>query len=208
MNKTDLELLERISSSRARSIGVFSNGGFLIGTDGKIALAIGSDEKRGGGPEHVIRALKKLFSAAVPKTASTVDSQTLKEWSGAEPERVECAYCKGTGKCSACGGTGSRSCVCSDCGDEHRDDCDLECGNCAGEGELDPAASPGRLAGVVVDRNRLALLLEAFSGPVEIRAESMHGKVPDSVLVFGPDRRGVLMGLAGEYGGAEEFRIP
>ena len=84
----------------------------------------------------------------------------------------ECDQCKGTGEaehcCQYC--DDSHACVCAFCGGEGT----TACPHC-GDGRDSPAIRPARIAGMLVDRVRLARLLACVDADaVEMRAGDEH----------------------------------
>ncbi len=122
------------------------------------------------------------------------DPARLKEWAGPAlwptyvDESRECDDCNGKGRCSHC---------------------DQECQHCDGEGRKgfrgmsEPDPRPGILAGVIIDRTRLARLLEPFDASQAVQvARSQDGK---TVCVDMPDSQLAIVGMEGSAAGVDVF---
>jgi hypothetical protein len=135
----------------------------VVATDGRLLVLAPHDFPAEAPPPPVRERLLRLLDAPDPPAALETTAEALAAWCGprdpGEPR-----------PCDQCGGSGL--CHCPRCDAEH------DCGFCdGGEAAARPPVRPGVLAGVVVDRNRLALALPHLSGPCTVRGDAGRGLV-------------------------------
>lgn len=184
---------------------------WVIASDGAVLVA-----ERGEAPSYpechpsiVLRIVSYLARPEGARRPTTIEA--LRAWAGppvlAKPE--PCGSCQGAGAspCGECGGTGKSDRECADCGEHHDCLCDcckagrIYCEPCAGTGKEDGKrpVRPGRIAGLAVDRERLArvLALAPWTGEVTISCETDESGVHPWMLAVRGDRfRLFLMPLA------------
>lgn len=139
-----------------------------VATDGRVAVLLegGSDfpEPDESRLSSFTRVLDDADLATPAADASLIGLTVaaLREWTGpAELTRL--------GLCPCCGGDGQHEC--GQCETEH------DCGVCEGTGgvEKSPEPRPGYVAGLLIDRNRLARVLAHLDGPCEVRIGRTSG---------------------------------
>jgi hypothetical protein len=123
--------------------------------------------------------------AGVLKTAAGVDvpvsAEHLAAWAGEEQPRVPCAECGGK---------------------------DQWCDVCGGDGTLEAAARPGRIIGLVVNRDQFARVLSivAATGSVRLGAISAPSGNGKALAICGEGWRAAVMEMVVEPQG-EEFAL-
>ena len=158
-----------------------SREGYDIVTDGHMLLAIPGNTLSPLAASVIPRVMGLIVSDA---KVDPYDLATLRSWAG--PAMIApCAACRDgfpecECTCDSCDGSGKCECNCRnehDCESCNGHGFDQDCGTCGGSGNLPCAVCgrkeedrlperdfTGRIAGTLIDRRRLALLLESFAG--------------------------------------------
>lgn len=178
-----------------------ANAGFLA-VSGGYADAIVLDERQQ-------KIVKKYLQDSTPCASSF---KKLAEWAGDPNWDNDCPRCEKSGlvQCVVCEGRGKGTAKCGECGHEHDCVCEecegkktQDCSACEGSGH----ASPPQTGFVVVDgkkllvdRVRLARLLDALPEPMRNRDDVEVGVNGECLRVRGEDWSCFLMGMRAEEG--------
>lgn len=152
---------------------------YTVATDGCVLLAVQGVSAGARAATEAQAAFMRDW-LPLPIGTRTVRLADLRAFAGAAVWSSPCDECFGAGKvalCPDCGGDGDTECTCDNCGDAHRTGCSRcggdgvlaagagsqPCPECDGTGkttDLVGDAEPVSVLGVVVDRRRLARLLD------------------------------------------------